>query len=257
VPAHEPDRAAPAWLTEAATVEQVLGLLKTGKEAEVFLVERSTPDRARSAVLAHKRYRPTHVSYKGELEGLGFSRARTFVDDARYREGHTFGSSRDRRAVRRKSARGRQVLAARWPDQEFESLVRAHDAGVSVPYPVERTADGVLMQFVGEGATAAPRLVSAGLDGDALAAAYAQLMGDVATLTRAGLVHADLSPYNLLWWHDRVWMIDFPQAVDLALNPHAVDMLHHDVTTVCTWFVRRGVDCDGEEVFAGLLAELW
>ncbi len=52
-------------------------------------------------------------------------------------------------------------------------------------------------------------------------------------------------------------MIDFPQAVDLALNPHALDMLHHDVTTVCTWFARRGVHCDGEEVFAGLLAELW
>jgi RIO kinase 1 len=254
---HEPDRAAPAWLTEAATDQEVLGLLKTGKEAEVFLVERHTTDPARSAVLAHKRYRPTHVSYKGELEELGFSRARTFVDDARYREGHTFGSSRDRRAVRRKSAHGRQVLAARWPEQEFESLVRAHEAGVTVPYPVEPTADGLLMQFVGDGTTAAPRLVSAGLDGDALAAAYAQLMGDVVTLTRAGLVHADLSPYNLLWWRDRVWMIDFPQAVDLALNPHAVDMLHHDVTTVCTWFGRRGIRCDGEEVFAGLLAELW
>lgn len=257
MPVHEPERAAPAWLTEAATVEEVLGLLKTGKEAEVFLVERATPDRARTAVLAHKRYRPTRVSYKGQLEELGFSRARTFVDDARYRDGQTFGSSRDRRAVRRKSDHGRRLLAARWPDQEYTALVRAHEAGVTVPYPVEPTADGVVMQFVGDGSTAAPRLVSTDLDGDALAAAYTQLMCDVVTLTRAGMVHADLSPYNLLWWRDRVWMIDFPQAVDLALNTHALDMLHHDVTTVCTWFARRGIDCDGEEVFAELLAELW
>ncbi|HKE75456.1 MAG TPA: RIO1 family regulatory kinase/ATPase, partial [Acidimicrobiales bacterium] len=65
------------------------------------------------------------------------------------------------------------------------------------------------------------------------------------------------SPYNLLWWRDRVWMIDFPQAVDLVLNPHGFDLLHHDVTTVCTWFARQGVACDGEALFAELLAEAW
>jgi RIO kinase 1 len=82
-------------------------------------------------------------------------------------------------------------------------------------------------------------------------------MEDLARLTRAGLVHADLSPYNVLWWRGRAWIIDLPQAVDLVVNPGGLDLLHHDVTTVCRWFARRGVACDGEAAFAALLAEAW
>ena len=257
MPEHDPDRAAPAWLTAGNTEDEVLGLLKTGKEAEVFVVERRSLDGRRSAILAHKRYRPVRVSHKGELEALGFSRARTFTDDARYREGRTLAASRDRRAVARKSAHGRRVLAERWQVQELDSLTRAYEAGATVPYPVEPTQDGLVMQFVGDGAEAAPRLVSARLRPRQLQAVHDQVMADLATLTRAGLVHADLSPYNLLWWRDRAWIIDFPQTVDLAVNPNALDLLHHDVTTMCTWFSRQGLPCDGEAAFAVLLAETW
>jgi RIO kinase 1 len=254
VPLHDHEAAAPAWLTEGDTVDEVLGLLKTGKEAEVFVVERRTLDGRRAAVLAHKRYRPTKVR-KGELEALGFSRARTFTNDALYHEGRKFRYSRDQRAVERMTEQGKRILAERWPGQELDSLCRAHAAGVTVPYPVEFTGDGMLMQFIGDAPVAAPRLISARLDAGEARRAYAQVVDDLTSLTRAGLVHADLSPYNLLWWRDRVWMIDFPQAVDLVLNPHGFDLLHHDVTTLCTWFARRGVACDGEALFASLLAE--
>jgi RIO kinase 1 len=126
-----------------------------------------------------------------------------------------------------------------------------------VPYPVEHTGDGVVMQFLGDAGVAAPRLVAARLDPAELAAAHAQLMVDLAALTGAGLVHADLSPYNVIWWRGRAWIIDFPQAVDLVLNPNGLDLLHHDVTTVCAWFARHGVDCDGEAAFAALLPDAW
>jgi RIO kinase 1 len=254
---HDPERTAPAWLTDGDTVDEVLGLLKTGKEAEVFAIDRRSLDGRRSASLAHKRYRPPRVDHKGQLEALGFSRARTFADDARYRAGEGFRYSRDRRAVARRSKHGRALLAERWPRQEWESLVRAHEAGATVPYPVEQTADGVVMQFLGDDGVAAPRLIAARLDRGELATAHAQLMADLAALTRAGLVHADLSPYNVLWWRGRAWIIDFPQAVDLVLNPHGFDLLHHDVVTLCTWFARKGLACDAEALFASLLAEAW
>jgi RIO kinase 1 len=123
---------------------------------------------------------------------------------------------------------------------------------------VEFTGDGTLMEFLGTpDGVGAPRLVSAQLTGDELAEAYPQVMADLAALTRTGLAHADLSPYNLLWWRGRVWMIDFPQSVDLVVNPNGLDLLHRDVVTVCRWFSRRGVACDAEEVFASLLAEAW
>lgn len=251
---HDPERAAPAWLTEGGTEDEVLGLLKTGKEAEVFIVERSTLDGSRSALLAHKRYRPTKVG-KGEIEGLGFTRSRTFTNDVLYHEGRRLRFTRDQRAVERMTDYGKRLLAERWPGQELDTLRQAYEAGATVPYPVEFTGDGMLMQLIGDAGGAAPRLVNARLSDDELAAAYDQLLEELSALTRASLVHADLSPFNVLWWQDRLWLIDFPQAVDLVNNPHGFDMLHHDVVTMCTWFARRGIQSDGEEVFASLLAE--
>jgi len=252
---HDPERAAPAWLTEGGTEDEVLGLLKTGKEAEVFIVERRTLDGSRSELLAHKRYRPTKVTHKGELQELGFSRARTFAHDAKYHEGRKFRYSREQRAVERMTDLGKKILAERWPGQELDTLVTAHEAGVTVPYPVEFTGDGLLMQLIGDDGVAAPRLVNARLSRTQLEAAYEQLVDDLGALTRTGTVHADLSPYNLLWWRDRLWMIDFPQAVDLLQNPHGFDLLHHDVITLTTWFTRKGLERDGEALFAQLLAE--
>ena len=249
---HDPDRAAPAWLTAGDTEDEVLGLLKTGKEAEVFVVERRTLDGRRSAILAHKRYRPTKVR-KGELEAMGFSRARSFANDAMYHEGRKFRRSRERRAVERMTDLGKRILADRWPAQELETLVNAYQAGVTVPYPVEFTGDGLLMQMLGDDGVAAPRLVTARLDDAELERAWGQFVDDIGALTQAGIVHADLSPYNVLWWRERLWFIDFPQAVDLVGNPHGFDLLHHDVTTMCTWFARQGLTCDGEKLYAELL----
>src|SRR5690349_13719941 len=145
-----------------------LGPLKTGKEAEVFLVERVALD-GRSCLLAHKRYRPRTVTHKGELEALGFQRAANFVNDAAYRDGRTIPNSRDRRAVAKRTRHGRAVLRDDWPANEFAMLTRLHDAGVAVPYPVGRTEDGLLMQYLGDRTLAAPRLVHAGLSRDGVA----------------------------------------------------------------------------------------
>jgi len=256
---HDPRPVAPTWLNDGHTqvVDEVLGLLKTGKEAEVFIVERRTLDSCQRALLAHKRYRPTKIGHKGEIEELGFTRARTFTNDVMYHEGRRFRRSREQRAVERMTDYGKRVLAERWPGQELDVLTRAHEAGVTVPYPVAFTGDGMLMQLIGDAAGAAPRLVNARLSADELAGAFDQLVHEMELLTRAGLVHADLSPFNILWWEGRLWLIDFPQAVDLVNNPHGFDLLHHDVMTMCTWFARHGVDAEGEEVFAALLAEAW
>jgi RIO kinase 1 len=254
VPEHAPGRAAPAWLTAGSTEDEVLGLLKTGKEAEVFIVERRTLDGEQSALLAHKRYRPMNVR-KGEIEALGFSRARTFTNDVRYHEGRRLRYSRDQRAVERMTDYGKRLLAERWPGQELDTLRRAFAAGATVPYPVEFTGDGMLMQLLGDEAGAAPRLVNARLSAAELAGAFAQLREELGALTRAGIVHADLSPFNVLWWQGRLWLIDFPQSVDLLTNPHGFDLLHHDVSTMCAWFARHGVPADGDALFADLLAE--
>ena len=162
MPTHDPERAAPAWLTAGDTTDEVLGLLKTGKEAEVFVVERRTLDGGRTALLAHKRYRPLSV-VKGQLEAAGFSRARTFTADAR--TGPARGSATAGTPGPWPGAR--PTAAGCWPNagrgNEWDVLIRADEAGVSVPYPVEQSEDGIVMQFLGDDRTSAPRLVSARL----------------------------------------------------------------------------------------------
>jgi RIO kinase 1 len=230
-----------------------LGPLKTGKEAGVFLVERVTAD-GRSCLLAHKRYRPRTVRYKGELETLGFQRAANFVNDGAYREGRKIKSSRDRRAVAKKTRHGREVLKSDWPGNEFMMLERLTAAGVSVPLPVARTTDGLMMQYIGDHTAAAPRLVQAGLSRAQVERAASQLIENLHRMVEAGIVHADLSVYNLLWWDDTLWIIDVPQAVDVSVNSQAMDFLQRDVANVAAWFTSRGVTFDPDRLFGELAA---
>jgi RIO kinase 1 len=248
------ERRAPDWLITEGYEDVRLGNLKSGKEAEVFLVERIGA--GRSCYLAHKRYRPRTPEHKGQLEELGFSKGTIYRSDAVYRTGWNL-NARDRRAVNKKTDHGRDVVAGMWPVNEITMLRRAWDAGASVPYPVDLQDDGVLMQFMGEGQVAAPRLVDARLDREGLAGAWRQVVDNLRLLTRAKMVHADLSVYNLLWWQDRVVVIDFPQAVDAIVNPSAADLLHRDVLNVATWFGRHGVPVDAERAFGQLLGHMW
>jgi RIO kinase 1 len=230
-----------------------LGSLKTGKEAEVFLVERVAPD-GRSCLLAHKRYRPREVSHKGELQQLGFQRAANFVNDREYRDGRSLGNSRDRRAAAKKTRHGKSVLRREWPDNEFDMLQRLTRARVCVPFPVARTTDGLLMQYIGDRSMAAPRLVDARLDRPRIQQAASQLIENLRRMVDAGIVHADLSVFNLLWWEEVLWIIDVPQAVEISANGQAVDFLHRDLVNVGEWFRARGVTFDTDDLFSDLVA---
>ena len=234
------------------------GTLKSGKEAEIFLVERRF-ERSGPRLLAHKRYRIRYPG-KDELRAEGFSNATSFRRHAIYRGGWNV-NARDRRALEsgNKSRHGQELAATLWPIQEWTMLRRAWEAGVAVPHPIEQTADGILMEFIGDhGETvAAPKLMQAKLDAAELAAAWAQLEQNLRALTAAGLVHADLSAYNLLWWEGRLVVIDLPQAVEFTTNPGAFELLHRDVARVTDWFTRRGLPIDTEALYAELVSIAW
>jgi RIO kinase 1 len=248
-------RDVPGWVIDDDFVDVDLGLLKTGKEAEISVVERTTLDGSRTCLLARKRYRPRTITAKGELQALGFERAPTFRHDLEYRDGRNYGRrSRDRRAVEQMTAYGRELVKQKWHGHEHDMLTRAWGAGVDVPYPVSYQEEGgLLLELVGRIDGAAPRLAQARLDRSEAQAAWHQLIANLRRLTEIGIVHSDLSAYNVLWWDDRVWIIDFPQAVDLYHNPHGFDFLHRDVTNVGRWARRRGLDVDVEAVYAEML----
>lgn len=246
-------RAAPDWLPSEPSTDVDLGTLRSGKEAQVDVLER-TGDDGRTCLLARKRYMPRVAAHKGELEALGVQRASTFRNDSLYRAGRGTGVSRDDRAIERRSKYGRQVLQGLWTGTEFDVLTRLHDAEAPVPYPVSTGDQVLVLQYLGDHERAAPQLAGARLDTRGLGEAWDQLVEALRTMTAAGIVHADLSAYNLLWWEGRLWVIDVPQAIDLAIHADGLDMLHRDVVNVCTWFRRRGLERDPEVVFADLVA---
>ena len=244
-------RPTPDWLVAEPYTDTDLGVLKSGKEAQVNLVRR-TGDHG-SCLVARKRYLPREVKTKGELEALGVQRASTFRNDVEYREGRQFRKSRDRRAVEQMTAHGRRLLQNRWTGHEFETMDRLWAAGAPVPYPIAYGDDVFDMEYVGGDDQAAPQLYAARLADAQLESAFEQLVDGLATITSEGIAHGELSAYNLLWWQDRLVFIDFPQAVDIAANPQGLGYLHRDVVNVCTWFARRGLERDPEDVFASLL----
>jgi RIO kinase 1 len=233
----------PDWLvTSQGAVDTDLGVLKTGKEADVNLLERADPlEPERGVVMAAKRYR-------GQEH-------RSFQRSAVYTEGRRIRNSRDTRALAKKTAHGRAIAAGQWAWAEWESLVRLWSYGVPVPYPVQIDGTELLMEWITtpEGETA-PRLAQTRPEPGLLREYFEQLREAVATMAQRGLVHGDLSPYNILATGERLVIIDLPQVVDLVANPSGPDFLLRDLTNVCTWFRSRGLEVDEHDVFADLLA---
>jgi len=128
-------RPKPDWLVPEPYHDVDLGVLKSGKEAQINVIERTGSD-GRTCLIARKRYMPREVKHKGELEQLGVQRASAFRHDVNYREGRQFRKSRDRRAVEGMTTYGKHLLQDRWMGQEHEVMTTLFRAGVSVPYPI-------------------------------------------------------------------------------------------------------------------------
>jgi RIO kinase 1 len=247
-----PDR--PDWLVDEPYIDTELGILRTGKEAQVSLIER-TGSTGR-CLLARKRYLPREVSQKGTLEAMGMQRATQFRNDVTYREGRQFRRSRDRRAVERMSTRGKALLQERWTSHEHDVMDVLWRAGVRVPYPVMFADDHLDMEYVGVLGEAAPTLARLRPRGPRLDPMWDQLVRNLELVAGCGYAHGDLSAYNLLWWAGELWLIDFPQAVDIAANPMGLDFLQRDVANITAWFARQGLERDADQLFAHLIGQL-
>lgn len=233
----------PDWLvTELAAVDTELGILKTGKEADVYLLRRGVPGADASCLLAAKRYRD--------------SQHRMFRRDEGYLDGRRTRESRVNRAVAGRTKFGMEAIAGQWAHAEFTALGRLHGIGAPVPYPVQIVGTEVLIEFIGDAdGSAAPRLAQTRPDQDELADLWTQLTEALTLLARDGLAHGDLSPYNLLVHHGRLVMIDLPQVVDVISNPNGPGFLERDARNVASWFAARGHPGADPDRLACLLKE--
>lgn len=243
LPTERGPRPHPKWLvTDLAAVDAELGVLKTGKEADVYLIRRYVPGTGRSCLIAAKRYRDAEH--------------RLFHRDAGYLEGRRVRESRVNRATANRSAFGKQMIAGQWANAEFTALCRLHNAKVPVPYPVQVTGTEVLLEFIGdEDGTAAPRLAETRPGGTLLDSLWEQFVAALDTLARQGFAHGDLSPYNLLVHRGRLVLIDLPQLVDVVAHPAGREYLARDARNVATWFAARGLPAADPDALALRAAE--
>ena len=204
-------------LVEDGIVDAVLRQLKSGKEATVFLVQ--CGDAVRCAKV-----------YKEKSE-------RSFRQAAEYQEGRKVKNSRRARAMDKSSRYGRKEQESAWKSAEADALYRLAAAGVRVPH-VYGFFEGVLLMEVITDAqgNAAPRLNDVTLEPEQARVFHQFMLRQVVLMLCAGLVHGDLSEFNILVSKDGLVIIDLPQAVDAAGNNHAARMLERDVDNLTRYF---------------------
>jgi RIO kinase 1 len=204
-------------LVEAGLIDEVMRPLKSGKEAAVYVVS------AEGEIRCAKVYK--------EAGKRGFHK------QAQYREGRKTRNSRQARAMQKNTRYGRDQQEALWQNAEVDALYRLADAGVRVPKPHNFIEGVLLMELITDtDGNAAPRLNDLELSREQALEFHQVLVREVVKMLCAGIIHGDLSEYNILVDSRGPVIIDLPQAVDAAANNNAARMLERDVDNLAAYF---------------------
>lgn len=206
-------------LIDDGVIDEVLRPLKSGKEASVYVVR--SGDEIRCAKV-----------YKDMAQ-------RSFQQRVQYQEGRKVRGSRESRAIGKASKYGRKQQETAWKNTEVDALYQLREAGVRVPEPFGYFHGVLVMELVtdADGFSAA-RLGEVELEADQARAFHAVLLQQVKLMLCCGLIHGDLSPYNVLVGPDGPIVIDFPQVVSAAGNNAARSMLLRDVNNLTAYLGR-------------------
>jgi len=241
---YRPSRHEAGWLLgsiapfyEQNLIADVLYLVKGGKEANVYCCAAGPAAPPGIELLAAKVYRPRQF--------------RNLRNDRMYREGRPVltgegravkaTDSRILRALGKKTDFGVQVQHTSWLLYEYTTLQRLHAAGANVPAAHAVSDNAILMTYYGDRNSAAPTLSEASITPALAQTLFAQIQRTVESMLNLGLVHGDLSAYNILLWQNTAAVIDFPQVLQIDANPHASEILLRDLTRVCDYFSRQQI----------------
>ena len=222
-------------LVEDGLIDAVIRQLMSGKEAMIFVV------RCGDAIRCAKVYKEANK--------------RSFRQAVDYTEGRKTKNSRRARAMEKGTRYGRKVQEEAWQSAEVDALYRLAAAGVHVPVPYNFHEGVLLMELVTDAhGEPAPRLNDLEFSAEEALTYHALLMQEVVRMLGAGIVHGDLSEYNILLGAAGPVIIDLPQAVDAAGNNHARDMLQRDVANLTNYFGRSAPELlvteYGKEIWA-------
>ena len=253
-PTYRPSPYEEGWLLqslrgfyEEELISDIEAVIKGGKEASVY---RCTANPARTERwLAAKVYRPRKF--------------RSLRNDATYREGREVLSSqgavvkksdhRIMRAIGKKTAFGVQVSQTSWLMYEYTTMQKLYAVGAAVPRPIGAGDNAIVMEYLGDEKLAAHTLSEVRLDPEEAQILAAEVIRNIELMLQQGVVHGDLSAYNILYWEGRIVLIDFPQVTDYHNNPHAHGILARDIRRIAEYFEAQGAPFDRH----ALLDTLW
>ncbi len=206
-------------LVDDGMIDEVLHQLMSGKEAQVYVV------RCGDSIRCAKVFKE--------------AKQRSFKQAVQYQEGRKVRNSRRARAMSKKTRYGQKEQENAWLNAEVDALYRLAAAGVRVPEPLGFVDGVLLMELVSDDdGKAAPRMDDVTLTADEARDYYAQIIAEVVRMLSAGLIHGDLSEFNVLLDDQGPVIIDLPQAVNASGNNNAEFMLERDVDNMRRYFGR-------------------
>jgi RIO kinase 1 len=222
-------------LVDYGIIQEVVRPLMSGKEAQVYVVVAGGEECVAKV-------------YKEAIQ-------RTFKHRSDYTEGRRTRNTRDQRAMSKRTQHGRKKDEDAWRSTEVEMIYRLRAAGVRVPEPINFVEGVLVMELVKDAdGVAAPRLGDLTFSPSEALEIYQKLMREVVRMLCAGVVHGDLSDFNVLMSHDGPVVIDFPQSVDPTNNPNSQKLLLRDVENLHRFLARFAPDQRlrpyGEEIWS-------
>jgi len=215
--------------------EDILRLIKSGgKEASVYQCSTNGVDQEQ--YLAAKVYRPRR--FRQLRNDSLYREGRLQLDD----EGHEIRDDRALHAIQQRTNFGMRVLHTSWIEHEYQTLVLLHQAGADVPKPYASGNNAILMDYIGWDDVPAQTLNTIDLTLRKSRDIFDRIIHNIEIMLRNQRVHGDLSAYNILYKAGEIYLIDFPQAINPAVNRNAYTIFHRDVKRLCEYFQEQGLD---------------
>ena len=197
---------------------EIISHIKSGKEASVF-----------------------RVLFDGKLVAMKVYKdpdERSCQNVDAYLAGKFYKSLSARKAVIKKNKFGKKLKQENWIKREFFMLRKFYESGAVIPKPMLQIDKAILMELLGDVKIVAPQLIDVELKKKEAVSAFHSIVESIRIFWNHGIIHADLSPYNILWWKSKPYIIDFPQSVDARTHPGARAMLERDLKNVSKYFSK-------------------
>lgn len=226
--------------------DDILRLIKGGgKEASVYQCLGN--DTTQTKYLAAKVYRPRQ--FRQLRNDSLYREGRQHLDN----EGHEIRDDRALHAIQQRTKFGQRLLHTSWIEHEFQAMQCLHQAHADVPKPYASGNNAILMDYIGWDDLPAPTLNSVSLTPDEVQPIFDRVIHNVEIMLSNHLVHGDLSAYNILYMDGKIWLIDFPQAVDPEHNLNAYPIFQRDIKRTCEYFQSQGLSCNASQ----LAEDIW